>query len=474
MSQLEELQVFVRERLHAATSDILGAVVKAVTDYEEQAVRLKEENHRNRSLLDIILKAQATLTEAGHAKKHTLAASGPDASDSIPARKARETPRCSSDLQRVFTSRTDFLKFAGNGNCPYCLRRNQATEKHLMKKHYLPAVHFTEHGTQKFIVPCLCKYLIKGRSHWHCSFCSSILTRKGNFELHLTKQHACTILLQSQDAEIYQPAVSAIEEEFPLSPEPGYQQEFSSLDREAQQAAPLLQVKEEEERETCRRVSHPGWQNSEQLQIEGEQIQKGNSQTSLEADNADIVVMDSYIRDLGEINSVENGKTHPHSNSSNQHLETQLNSGVGGIRHPAGESQHTTPCSSLKALNSKRKAGGKRKKSSPPSSLNTKKSTQLSISQNPAGPHRCKACGKTFHYMYTLRTHAQTHAMDKLHVCGICGKRSESRQSLVQHLQSHTKRNKCDICGKQFSNNSRLEQHRRFHRPKGLNVMSSA
>lgn len=53
--------------------------------------------------------------------------------------------------------------------------------------------------------------------------------------------------------EIYQPAVSAIEEEFPLSPEPGYQQEFSSLDREAQQAAPLLQVKEEEERETCRR-----------------------------------------------------------------------------------------------------------------------------------------------------------------------------------------------------------------------------
>lgn len=231
-------------------------------------------------------------------------------------------------------------------------------------------------------------------------------------------------------------------------------------------------------------VSHP-----EKMQI------KGNSQMgeqSLEADHAqdcafNTVCVGSYIQDPSESNSVESSKRHPLPNSSTQPLESQPDSGAGEIWQPAGESQHTaevaenrssskieewkknlTPCSSLKALNSKRKRCAKRPL--PPLSLNIKKSTQLSVSRNPTGPHCCKACGTTFKHMYTLRTHAQTHTVDKIHICGICGKHLESTESLVQHLQSHTTRNKCAICGKQFSSNSRLKRHRRFHRPKGLNV----
>ena len=54
-SQVEELKAFVSERLNAAASEILAAFAKTITDYEQQNSRLREENKRHGSLLDIIL-----------------------------------------------------------------------------------------------------------------------------------------------------------------------------------------------------------------------------------------------------------------------------------------------------------------------------------------------------------------------------------------------------------------------------------
>ncbi|XP_038580166.1 zinc finger and BTB domain-containing protein 49-like isoform X2 [Micropterus salmoides] len=492
MSQIEELKVFVSERLNATASEIVGAIEKTITDYEEQVSRLKEENDRHRSLLDIILKAKLTprQTEGNATKKQvTPAAADPGASDSSPA---HESPCHSNGLQCVFTSRTDFLKLASSGDCPYCLKTIQASETHLMRKHYLFAVHFAEGGTEKFVVPCTCKDRIQGRSHWHCPFCRKIIYRKCNFEVHISKQHGYTILQQSQDPEIDHPSLIAFEEDVPLSPEPWCQQGLSSLHQEDPQSSLLLQIKDEEE-EMWRLGSHPELQNSEQLQIKGEPIQMG-----LEADHAqdpalNIIYVDTYIQHPSEINNVESSREHPLPNSSTQPLENLPDGGIGEIQQPAGESQHITKdgalakngsrskikdwknhrhCLNIKPLNSTRKRHVQR--SVPPLSLNVKKSTESSASQNLTGPHCCKACGKTFHYIYTLRTHAQTHTVDKIYICGICGKHLESPESLIQHLKSHTKTNKCSVCGKQFSNSSRLKRHRRFHRPKGLNIMSSA
>ncbi len=226
-------------------------------------------------------------------------------------------------------------------------------------------------------------------------------------------------------------------------------------------------------------MSHRELQNSEQLQV------KANSQTgeqNLETRHTQDCALNIIRVDSdGKINGVESGRGHPLPNSSTEPLETQSDSeetddsavAENGSSNEIEElKMNHTHCPSLEAPNSKRKKCEKR--SLPPLSSNVKGSTQLSVSQNPMGPHRCKACGKTFHYMYTLRTHVQTHAADKIHTCGICGKHLESPESLVQHLQSHTKRNKCDKCGKQFSNISRLKRHKRLHRPKGLNVMSLA
>ncbi|XP_051245817.1 zinc finger and SCAN domain-containing protein 5C isoform X2 [Dicentrarchus labrax] len=472
MGQIEELKMFVSERLHAAASEILGAIEKTMTDYEKQASRLKEENNRHRSVLDIILKAKLPGTQ-GHATKSTTTAISPPAPDSSPTCKARETPCHSSELQCVFTSRTDLLKSATNGDCPYCLKSTEATETHLIRKHYLFAVHFTENGTVKFVVPCTCKDRIQGRSHWHCPYCRKIIYRKCNFERHISKQHRYTILQQSHDAgDGSAPSVSAFEEEVPLSPEP-WCQELGSVDQEDPQTSLLLQIKEEQE-EIWRQASPPELQNSGQLQTKGEQIQKSNSEMgeqSMEEDHAEdsaftVVCVDNYIQDLSEINSVERSKKRRLSNSST--LETWEPQHATEDEIEEWKKNHT-PCSSLQAPSSKRKKRVKR--SSPTFNTNIRKSTKLTVSQNPTGPHCCKACGKTFHYMYTLKAHVQTHTVDK--ICGICGEHLESTGSLIQHLQSHTERNKCDICGKQFSNNSRLKQHRRFHGLKGLNVTSS-
>lgn len=87
--------------------------------------------------------------------------------------------------------------------------------------------------------------------------------------------------------------------------------------------------------------------------------------------------------------------------------------------------------------------------------------------QTPSGP-LCKACRKTFHYIHTLRTHAQPHTANNIHLCGICGKHLGPSVNLISHLDSKKKRAKCRSHGKQFSN---VKQHGTCH---WINVLTVA
>ncbi|XP_034456560.1 uncharacterized protein LOC117770875 isoform X3 [Hippoglossus hippoglossus] len=517
MSQMEELKSFVSERLQTAVSDVLGAFEKTLAGYEEQNSRLKDENNRYRSLLDVVLlsklpqtkghaikstpaaaspvasaeristshaglvnkgtlsaaailvasdsssaqTAEKTSTAHGHANKSTpTAAAIPVASDSSSAQTAAKTSTAhghankstptadaslvasdssyaqtaertscySADTQCLFTSHANFFKLATNDNCPLCLKSVQATEKHLMKRHYRFAVHFIEGGTEKFVVPCFCTEKAQGRSHWHCPCCIKIIHRKSNFEAHLSKQHADAIyiLQQSQDA------VSQLE------------------------------------------FQHPELIPKGESQVRGQSLKAENDQDS----PVSIIYVDGFIQDMSDINCVQSSQGHPPP------LDTQPDSWVGKTWQPAGdgpdtlgggadakdgsscnteESKSQTVCSRLKAL------GSKKNVKRPLSSLNIKKSSRTSAGRNLTGPHSCKAYAKN-----TLRTHVRTHKADKIHICEVCGKRLVSKVNLVRHLQSHTKKNQCGICTKQFSNNSSLERHMRLHKPKALNVMSSS
>lgn len=62
MGQLEELKSFIYERLHAVTAEILGAIEKAITDCQDQAPGLEEENGRG-PLFGRIVKSPIPQTE---------------------------------------------------------------------------------------------------------------------------------------------------------------------------------------------------------------------------------------------------------------------------------------------------------------------------------------------------------------------------------------------------------------------------
>lgn len=109
---------------------------------------------------------------------------------------------------------------------------------------------------------------------------------------------------------------------------------------------------------------------------------------------------------------------------------------------------HSGPCRSSRSAQSKTE----RNKTSA-AGLKTK-------NQPPSGPHCCKACGKTFHYMYTLRAHARAHTADNVHVCGLCGKHLGTSVNLISHLQSNKKGGRCGPQGKLFSNVKRPETRR--------------
>ncbi|XP_069560555.1 zinc finger and SCAN domain-containing protein 2-like [Brachyistius frenatus] len=76
--------------------------------------------------------------------------------------------------------------------------------------------------------------------------------------------------------------------------------------------------------------------------------------------------------------------------------------------------------------------------------------------------HRCRVCGKSFCYRASFLRHVQEDERDA-DLCGVCGKRFESEESLKLHLQTYVRTNDCEVCGKHFDGLKQLETHARTH-----------
>ncbi|XP_077363956.1 uncharacterized protein LOC144007887 [Festucalex cinctus] len=403
MGQLKDLKAFISERLQAVASEILGAVDKTVTEYEEQARRLKEENTRLCSILDLLIKGNklplkvvGITEETPHKRRDSLQTPHGKAAVQIQTTDSQNCagpdPNVSSPphVEGTFTSYTEFLNFALGDNCPYCIKPTPATKLHLTKKHYSSAIHFTDNGIGRFIIPCACKDFIQNRCHYHCPYCERILTRRLNFVGHISKKHGFPIHHPNQNAADVAP-----------TPDAWGQQEFVFED----QKFSLLPVK----------IAAP--QHSEQ-QSQGTHRAQGQDSAS------SLLYMDTSTQQLNEIEVPSSGLK------------------------PLQSKTTTTTTTNTKQL---------RKKSL---TLNRKLKPDI---QSDTGIHRCHVCGKTFHYAYILKSHVWTHSRNKS-LCGICGKRTKEAESLAQHLESHTVRKKCGLCGKQFSSAARLKDHWRSHR----------
>lgn len=65
MSKLQQLNVFLSQRLTEATVEIFGAVEKTITELQEEISSSKEEIERLQRLLDLALKPDLKLHKAG-------------------------------------------------------------------------------------------------------------------------------------------------------------------------------------------------------------------------------------------------------------------------------------------------------------------------------------------------------------------------------------------------------------------------
>ncbi|XP_047240296.1 zinc finger and SCAN domain-containing protein 12-like isoform X2 [Girardinichthys multiradiatus] len=438
MSHVEELKLFVAARLHAAASEILSVIVKTINNYEEETARLKEENKRHSSLLEIKLKKKLPKKKACHVTNSTTAEvaakptidptadprNNPDAEDSAAGPSALDLGDICKTKKLIF---------------------NSNIEK------------------------------IQDRSHWHCPCCEKIIYRRCTLKVHLSKQHNFTVLHPDQVTGNHHMPFNISFEEEPFSLEDLRQEEFSSPEQQEKTASLLLPMQKKAATGRCLNVVDAK-HNSQPEQYSFHQNQAPEAGTD--------ICLDTRIQDMREVIIMENNTT--------QVMETRQNSGVGKVLDSAGKMQHpnlTSVVTKGKCFSNTGESMAIQAASSssdglcPPSkkhaknrsadlNLNTVK-TELPASQDCIESYYCTACGEIFHYMHKLKMHVQKHVRDKICICGICGESLERSKSLHKHLQNHNK-NICGTFGRQFSSNSRLQQHKSFHQPKTRNTKSTA
>ncbi|KAK5851169.1 hypothetical protein PBY51_001984 [Eleginops maclovinus] len=92
-------------------------------------------------------------------------------------------------------------------------------------------------------------------------------------------------------------------------------------------------------------------------------------------------------------------------------------------------------------------------------SKRTKNNDYKNLSQS---KYLCKVCGKSFSYRASFFRHVLEDEEDT-DVCGVCGVRFESEESLRIHLQTYIRTDDCEVCGKHFDGHKQLEMHMRTH-----------
>uniref|UniRef100_A0A8D8RAX3 Zinc finger protein 808 n=1 Tax=Cacopsylla melanoneura TaxID=428564 RepID=A0A8D8RAX3_9HEMI len=97
------------------------------------------------------------------------------------------------------------------------------------------------------------------------------------------------------------------------------------------------------------------------------------------------------------------------------------------------------------------------------------KHSQESTPNDPAKPHHCSMCNKTFKTHSGYKFHAKTeHSVMSPHLCELCGKRFKHQTNLNAHRRTHLSEDlrklvQCLVCDKKFINKFLLKEHLNGH-----------
>ncbi|XP_075931733.1 uncharacterized protein LOC142931621 [Anarhichas minor] len=80
-------------------------------------------------------------------------------------------------------------------------------------------------------------------------------------------------------------------------------------------------------------------------------------------------------------------------------------------------------------------------------------------------PFSCSVCGRAFAHKGNLTQHMYIHAGEKPFSCSVCGKTFAQKGSLKRHMTIHAgeKPFSCSVCGKAFAHKGNLTQHMSIH-----------
>ncbi|XP_044192057.1 gastrula zinc finger protein XlCGF57.1-like isoform X4 [Thunnus albacares] len=97
--------------------------------------------------------------------------------------------------------------------------------------------------------------------------------------------------------------------------------------------------------------------------------------------------------------------------------------------------------------------------------LNTLKHNEVPASDTGKNPLSCYKCGKRFHRKDGLRRHMRVHTGEKPFSCTVCQKQFASKEAAMTHMRLHSGERPfgCSICGKRFNQKVCLQIHMKTH-----------
>ncbi|XP_061735481.1 zinc finger protein OZF-like [Nerophis ophidion] len=412
MCQVEMLRVFVNQRLTAAVEDIFLVLERRIAEYEEELSRTKEENERQRQLLDAVF------------KKHQVVLHRTDAQ------------------QRIGHQKESLSKSQGRN----CSLKQDPQHSLVIEEEKNPLLPHIEEGEE---VECLL----------------------GKEEADPTKFPLTVVSVKTEDHEHKPPESSQLHHSPNVQQLVGHQVEPLSLLVEV--SSPLKQeepqppyIKEEEE-ELCitREGKCPVGQEEADL--------TKFPLTVVCVKTEDHEDKPPAYSQLHHSPSEEKSEVEAPSSSSPQHITEGDGDHIGGSQAnnfiaPLTDSNDSTSQVDVNMEPHMKTQTGEKPLSC---SICGKIISQQRYMQTHMRTHTgennfsCSVCGKRFSHKRNIQIHMRTHTGEKPFICSVCGKGFPQKGSIQIHMKTHTgeKPFSCSVCGQLFSEKQNMRRHMKIH-----------
>ncbi|XP_078020010.1 uncharacterized protein LOC117245913 [Epinephelus lanceolatus] len=428
MSKVQMLRALMKQRLTAAAEEIFGLFERTIAEYEEELCRSKEENERQRKLLDAVFNPQLRLHRADVQQllvvKEEVPSEQQEWSSSVD-QEDPEPPHIKEEQEELWISQ--------EGEQLQGLEEDDVT-----KFTSIPVPVKSEDDEEK----------------------------PQSSQLHQRHTEQMETEAEGEDCGGAEPARNS-DPETHLQPETDDSDDWTETREPQSDVQQLSVVKEEVPPEQQEWSSSVDQEDPEPPHIKGEQeklwiSQEGEQLQELEED--DITKFTSTPVPVKSEDDEEKPQSSQLHQRRTEQMETEAEGEDCGGPEPE-PARNSDPETHLQPVTDDSDDWTETRE--PQSGLNSLKNDQVPVSNLIVGekPFSCSECGKRFGLRGNLKRHMRSHTGEKPFSCSECGKRFGQNVNLKKHIRSHTgeKPFSCSECGKRFGHSETLKTHMRSH-----------